>query len=121
MCIRDSCVGAVLPVPKTLSRVVDEQRPVMAFILHADEILPSGAAGHGIVVELRPEAAADLAWQTPVVHANAHARFVIQPVIHHDQALARPILHARALPVSYTHLSSLFIVQFPFSHGISQI
>ena len=68
----------------------------MTFILHADEVLPSGAAGHGVVVELRPEAAADLLRQTPVVHANAHPRFVIQPVIHHDQALARPILHARA-------------------------
>ena len=91
------CVGAVLLVPQTLARVVDEQRPVMTFILHADEVLSSGAARDSIVVELRPEAAADLLRQTPVVHANAHPRFVIQPVVHHDEALGRPILHARAL------------------------
>ena len=89
-------MGIVLLVPQTLARVVDEQRPVVRRILHADEILSSGAAGHGIVVELRPEAAADLLRQTPVVHADAHPRFVIQPVVHHDEALGRPILHTRA-------------------------
>ena len=89
-------MGAVLLVPQALSRVVDEQRPVVRRILHADEVFPAHPARDGIVIQLCPEAASDFARQTPVVHANAHPRFVIQPVIHHDQALARPILHTRA-------------------------
>ena len=83
-----ACVRAVLPVPQTLARVVDEQRPAVRRILHADEVFPAHTARGRVGIQHRAEAAADLLRQAPVVHAHAHARLVIQPVVHHHEALA---------------------------------